>query len=483
MFQDPNDLRRLLDMGMSPDEIASITPDGANALVQLLQGQQMPQPNYNVAPMAPNTMRAEGGPDAGKVTSLDFAAKNLYDQSKQAFDQAKQPRQMRVVGSGNGTVVDLSPEPVQSVELDRTRPQIDIPGVGKAYYSKDGRGAYVLGPDGQPATKVMLGYDMQGSMALNKYMQDQAKTAAEIAHTQEQTRASQVNNPDLLSGGATGLDSNLTGDAFLKQLTPEIANEVKAIGDGKTPFNPRSQRQMNLSGLVLQYNPNWSATDFQQKQATVKDFSPGGKSGQVVQAINQALHHAATTADAIDSLDNSNILPGIVNAPINFVEQKFLGDTRQGNFSTAAMALSEELKKIYAGGGGGSLAELQSWQKSFDPNAGKAQQKSYLAQGMRLLQGAMESRQESYQRGMGAPADFGNLFSPQAMDALKKLKGQGYFGDAPTQATVGAAAPPVPQRQSLDAPPNPAQNVGKIMTDSSTGMRYRSDGRSWVKVQ
>jgi hypothetical protein len=450
---DVNELRRLLEAGqITPDQLSQMSMSGSfdggqNALAQMV----MPQPRFDVAPMQMNTMRAENGPDAGKVTNLNFTGAPGTPQAPtangtflppQAAAANAAPRMMQVIGSGNGTTVTLTPEQAPDrVNIDYSRPQVDTMG-GKAYYSKDEPGvAYVMGPDGRPKAKVVLGYDMQGSMALTKANLEQQKTLAETAHTQEQTRASQANNPDFGPAVGGAMNAGVTGADFLKTLDPAVANEIKSIGDGDVAFNPRSPRQMQILGLVKQYNPAFSGNEFTARAQTTKDFATGGKSGQVVQAINQALHHASTVSDAIDKLDNFDTLP-IANTPVNWVEKNILGDTRQGQFSTSAMALAEELKKIYAGGGGGSLKELETWQQSFDPNAGKKQQKAYLAQGMNLLQGAMEARQEAYQRGMGPSADFGKLFSPQALDALKKLQGGGYMGSGQPQPSEAPSGMP-----------------------------------------
>lgn len=75
MPQDINFLRRLLEQGMAPEEAQAITPDPQNMLAQLLaQSEQMPQPNFDAAPMQQNTMRIENGPEAGKVVPLQFAS-------------------------------------------------------------------------------------------------------------------------------------------------------------------------------------------------------------------------------------------------------------------------------------------------------------------------------------------------------------------------------------------------------------------------
>jgi hypothetical protein len=71
---DVNELRRLLEAGqITPDQLSQMSMSGSfdggqNALAQMV----MPQPRFDVAPMQMNTMRAENGPDAGKVTNLNF---------------------------------------------------------------------------------------------------------------------------------------------------------------------------------------------------------------------------------------------------------------------------------------------------------------------------------------------------------------------------------------------------------------------------
>ena len=256
------------------------------------------------------------------------------------------------------------------------------------------------------------------------------KTMAEIAsanlnqqHTQESIRASKLNNPDYHIGDTAGL----TGEAALSGVDPGTASIVKAYAEGRMAFPGgaamRSPRMMQLLTLVGQYDPSFDATDYNLRNKTAADFASGGKSGQKVQAINQALHHAGALSDSIDSLNNTNILPGIVNPIVNYAEQKLGGDTRQGTFKMNADALAAELRKVYSGAGGGSLSELKDWQSSFDLNAGQNQQRAYLQKGMQLLNGAIDSHRDNYTRGMGPKADFGKLISPTAQADLDRVMG------------------------------------------------------------
>lgn len=100
---------------------------------------------------------------------------------------------MRVLGYGNGQVTELSPERSDMPAIDYSRGQIEIPGVGKGYYTKDGRSAIISGGGGPP-TKVLLGYDREGSMALNKQDQQRRLMDAQIQETQ--ARAEQVGAPN-----------------------------------------------------------------------------------------------------------------------------------------------------------------------------------------------------------------------------------------------------------------------------------------------
>jgi hypothetical protein len=376
---------------------------------------------------------------------------------------------MSVVGMGGGTHVNLPSEQApQQVNLDYSRPALLVGGA-KAIYSKDEPGVAYVMKNGVPVSKVILGYDMQGSMALNEANAKMAQTQAQTAHTLEETRASQVNSPNLTgSGSGSGVNMSLTGDQFLKQLDPGIANEVKALGDGRTPFNPRSQRQLNLLSLVQQYNPNWSATDYQEKLSTTKSFAPGGVDGKAVQAINQAIIHAGEAVDSVNRLDNGGFAPGIINPIRNTFDQKVLGDTRQTQLATTFNALGEELKKAY---GGGSLAELENWQKSLDPNASKDQQLAGIAEAMRLLQGAVKSRQQQYQRGMGSPLDFGKVLDPDAKAALLKLE-QGRIA-AGLSDSLGLSQPAQSQQVQSPAQSIPAQAVAFLRQNPAS--RYDFD--------
>lgn len=197
-----NVLAQLIASGrISEEELAQLDAgQGQNVLAQMAQ--QRPPADRLVADQE---YSASGNPVP--TVNGDFkvypgegmpAYRNIEINPQQPQAQAPQGQQsmMKVVGFGNGQARDLAPEPAGPVAIDYARPQIDIPGVGRGYYGKDGRSAYVANADGTK-TKVILGYDAAGSDALNarelkRRAEEQqiAQSQASTAHTNEATAAS-----------------------------------------------------------------------------------------------------------------------------------------------------------------------------------------------------------------------------------------------------------------------------------------------------
>jgi hypothetical protein len=373
------------------------------------------------APLPFNYMRFDNGPEQGRVVDLDKAIAEIRAHEGTNTPNGVSGGVMKVIGTGGGSRVNLPDEqaPAQ-VNLDYSRPALEIGGA-KAVYSKDEPGVAYVMKNGVPVSKVILGYDQQGSMQLNKFNQDMAKGQADIAHTQEQIRASRVNNPDM---GSMNAGPTLSGDALLQSLDPGTAGLVKAYAEGRMAFPGgaamRSPRMMQLLSLVSAYDPNFDAKDFNTRNKAQIAFT-SGKQGDAVRAADQAIAHAGALSDDIDKLNNFNGLATPLNSIVNPVESAF-GDPRQGRFKQNALALSAELRKVFAGGGGGSLAELQSWESGLPLNASQEQQRQYLAKGMDLLQGGINALNDQYQRAMGPRANIRDILSPTAQAALAKME-------------------------------------------------------------
>lgn len=216
----------------------------------------------------------------------------------------------------------------------------------------------------------------------------------------------------------------LSGDEFLNTLPKNVQPLIKKYANGELALTPQMTRTpagASLLQAVTQYDPTFDATNFQKRQQTATAFSKG-KQGDAIRAANQTLYHMGNLYQRTEDLNNLDVLPGLLNAPINYIQQKGFGDPRQGRYKQSAQAVASELRKVFAGTGGGSLQELKDWEKSFDPNAGEEQQKAYIQNGVDLLRGALQSLESQYQSGMGLNKNMGDLLTPEARNVYQKLE-------------------------------------------------------------
>ena len=213
-----NALRRYLeaggrpeDLGLSVDDMTGTMTEPApqgNALRQMIdqaQGNIVVGPNdYGpTGQPVPRINDMEGtvyAPPGGKTRigitdDPQLAAQNgwtLIGQNK--GPQAMQGGPMRVIGTGNGTTVEMTPEVAPAkVNLDYGQ-AFDIMGT-KVYASKDQPGvAYAVDGSGRPTAKVYLGYNDAGTRARNKDALASRATEAQIAHTDASTES--LRNPN-----------------------------------------------------------------------------------------------------------------------------------------------------------------------------------------------------------------------------------------------------------------------------------------------
>jgi hypothetical protein len=215
-----------------------------------------------------------------------------------------------------------------------------------------------------------------------------------------------------------------TGEDYLKTISPTAANLIKKYVNGElqvTAQMVRTPAGQQLLGAITQYDPTFDATNFQKRQQTATAFAKG-RPAEAVRGANQALSHMGDLYQAADELNNLNILPGYLNKPINYIEENVFGDTRQGKFRENAQAVAGELRRVFAGAGGGSLAELNKWEESLPENAGENQQKAYIEKGVKLLRGGIDALNNQYQQGMGLNKNVTDLLGPKARNIYNQLE-------------------------------------------------------------
>jgi len=224
----------------------------------------------------------------------------------------QQRQRMRVVGVGGGQVTDLGEEDARALPLDYTRAGIDIPGVGKGVYSRDGRYAVVQGPDGP--TKVILGYAAEGSRRATAQNLAMEKMRADLEGQREQTgllrdkRAMLAAGPGRMSDAPQGF-GGMTG-------VPQVVLDKQF---GKAPEGKRWTASGQLEQIPGFQKP------MTESQAKALGFGTrAAESSSILETVGQAgkvqpnLFKRAVEAVPIvgDSLGSVvNVLPSVLGGP------------------------------------------------------------------------------------------------------------------------------------------------------------------------
>lgn len=303
------------------------------------------------------------------------------------------------------------------------------------------------------------------------------------ASTAPATGAPVTGAPATPDPGATRNDRALEG------VPGAAASIIKGMVDGRiSPPSSFALTKPYWQGLIskaAEYDPTFDQTTWAGRVATKKDFA-SGKSAQAVTALNTALGHAGVVDDALSSLNNGSV--PFLNSMENWTLGAF-GSARPTNAQMAVDALASEARKVFAGGGGGNLTELQEWQKNFPINGSPDQQKGAMRQFTNLLDSRLGSLSDQYNRGMGRTDDPMNLLQPHAKAVYEKLTGReptdatGYQMGTPTVGTpagTGSAAAGAPAALPM---PKTADDAiaGKIYNTGRGPARW--DGSQFLPVQ
>jgi len=161
-------------------------------------------------------------------------------------------------------------------------------------------------------------------------------------------------------------NTTLTGDAFLKTLSPTDQAHVKALNEGREPFptakmmasNPYYER---LADAVAQYNPDFDATAFSTRKNANIAFTTGIQGRQLL-AFGSAVKHLETLGGLIDALKNKDVVQ--LNR-FNNIWEKQTGQSAVTNFEAAKGIVAKEIMKSIVTGGGG-VEERQELSRLMD---------------------------------------------------------------------------------------------------------------------
>jgi hypothetical protein len=252
----------------------------------------------------------------------------------------------------------------------------------------------------------------------------------------------------LANMGGGGAGGNLTGDEFLKTLSPGMQGQVKALAEGRLAFPTgmamRSPMAQATLQAVAQYDPTFDATNFQARNKAHTAFTNGtSMPSQSINAINTTIGHLGQLADAGDKLNNVGGIGTFLNTPLNAAVAAS-GDARVNNFNTLREGVAKELTRVYRGTGG-SEADIQAWKEQINSSQSPEQLKGAISTAMHMLGSKLDSLKDQYKSstGLNSTPDF---LTPAAQKAMTKLANGGIdvsgVGDAAAPATPNASTTP-----------------------------------------
>ena len=221
----------------------------------------MPEPRYDSAPLGPNTMRFESGPDAGRV--VDLAPSGAQQKLAQWFGNVRSgggstaPSTYEEGPSGGGmTWNELAamnpawgpqpPEQPADLQSDFSRP-IEIAGVGKGYYAKGGGGRaiingqeHLLGVD-RKRTRDNIWEEQQRQFVAAKARQGLHRGEVDMAKDLEQIAASRA-------GRIQREDPNT--QAMLEKRFGKADKDTRWRPDGTLEPIPGGQRNQDAKDVL-----------------------------------------------------------------------------------------------------------------------------------------------------------------------------------------------------------------------------------------
>jgi len=278
----------------------------------------------------------------------------------------------------------------------------------------------------------------------------------------------------------TANGSGLTGDDFLKTLSPQIAGQVKAIAEGRqalpSGFAMKSPMGAQLLAAVSQYDPSFDVANVGARSATRKDFT-SGKAAENVTALNTAIAHLDRLSQNFDKLNNGNF--GFLNSAENWVGSTAHIGSTQGDLARVSAdteAVSHELAKVFRSTGM-SEGEIKAWQTKINPNLPPDAQKAVIGEALDLMNGRLEALSDRYNKGMGTTKQPLELLTPKSQQALNRLLTKAGETPNPTENT----------QPQTNAPANiPTVNAQgwTLHVDAQGNQAYVSpDGKSYQEVQ
>jgi hypothetical protein len=257
----------------------------------------------------------------------------------------------------------------------------------------------------------------------------------------------------LPAGGAKGDPSYIGpvgGSAAAAQIRPgdissvpqQMRAAVQAIADGRSaPPRPGTRNGEALLDAVTAYDPTFDVANATSRTKTRSDFTSGA-SAKSITAMNTAMGHLMHLDDQAHDLGNFSTMPGLLN-PIYNTMRSAAGNTALPAFNQTKQAAASELRKVFAGAGGGNLHELEAFEANLDSSKSPEQLHAVIKNAVDLLSSRLTALRDQYAQGMGRSDQVPTFIKPSIVRSAKQRFGIDLGDGATRQASAAPATPPV----------------------------------------
>lgn len=337
---------------------------------------------------------------------------------------------------------------MSGLPLDYSQNPVKTP-YGTGQYLK-GDSTRMMITDGPQFGKIVdLGRDTAAERTRTKENLANDATRANIAHTQMQTdpekaaeyamKVAAGKQQGEMTGFNTMAQQNATGANALSGIPPAMADQVKALAEGRMAFPSgfalKSPYWQQMLQMVSQYDPSFDAINYNTRAATRKDFT-SGKSAENIKSLNTAIGHLATLQQKFDALGNTDY--PTYNTIGNWLGAKSGNEKIQsavGGFDTAKLSVSGEMAKVFRSVGM-SQQEIEHWMDRLSSSQSPADFKSTIKTAADLMQGRLDAIGDQYSKGMGTMKQGLDLLSPDAKKTFENLRNSGGSGATSTSVTL-----------------------------------------------
>lgn len=432
--QDRDALTRMIATEAGGEGQAGMTAAGAVALNRLRGG-------YGGATSLQDVINApgqfEGMKNAANVTPADYqAAQAVADQLLSG--QAQDPT--------NGATQFLNPD--LQAKLGRAQPSWAVPGQGQRI------GNHVFyGGDQSAASAQDAGTNASGMLS----DADALKLGLPPrpgGHYYKPPAASDEGPelPDNLKG--------LSGQDLLNALPPEIANQIKAMSEGRAAlpagYMLKTPHWQYMQALASAYDPRLDITDMRARQTARNDFASSKGAGGQRMSLNTAIAHAGELDNLVDTFGNVENVP--LAQQINQGKMAWANNQRDNanylKWAVNVNGLSDEMERTFRGAAG-SEQGIQDWKKILDPTQGPTALHAAIHHAMDMLSQRLQSLAGQYNTGMGTSKTATDMLSSANQQTYARLTGapppeaKGWelgVPDAPSDSTAPAAPAPKTQQ-------------------------------------